>query len=87
MSIYPFQRREQLLSEIARQADQNLFYRRNKEKDQLKRKNKANRLLLELKPRKLEWLAQTKPQTKPQTPAMENLTWKNITNDGKYSLD
>ena len=87
MSIYPFQRREQLLHEIARQADQDLYAGKRKN-NPLKRRSKANRLLLELKPRKLEWLEQNK-ETQTETPhlAMENLTWKNITNNGKYGLD
>ena len=87
MSNYPFQKREQILNEIARQADQEL-HAGNRENNPLKRRTKAKRLLNDLKPRKLEWLAKNKnnqPQT--QDPAMQNLTRDNISANGKYGVD
>ncbi len=88
MSDYPFEKREQLLNEIARQADTDIFYGMNKENNPLKRRTKANRLLNDLKPRKLEWLAKNKNHLSViQDPAMQNLNWKDISGNGKYGLD
>ena len=87
MSNYPFQKREQILNEIARQADQEL-HARNRENNPLKRRTKAKRLLNDLKPRKLEWLAKNKNnQSQTQDPAMQNLTRDNISANGKYGVD
>ena len=87
MSNYPFQKREQILNEIARQADQEL-HAGNREKNPLKRRTKAKRLLNDLKPRKLEWLAKNKNnQSQTQDPAMQNLTRDNISANGKYGVD
>lgn len=87
MSDYTFQKREQILNEVARQADQEL-HAGNRENNPLKRRTKAKRLLNDLKPRKLEWLAKNKTnQSQSQDPAMQNLTRDNISANGKYSVD
>ena len=56
MPTYPYQRREQLLSEILIQAESDLFNGRNRESNPLKRKTKASRLLNQLRPLKIKWM-------------------------------
>jgi|GEM_PF-3665826 len=88
MPTYPYQRREQLLNEIMRQAESDLYNGRNKESNPLKRRTKASRLLNQLRPFKIKWMQeyQEKPQNTTHQPT-SGLTRENITMNDKFSLD
>ena len=88
MPTYPYQKREQLLNEIMRQADSDLYNGRKRESNPLKRKTKASRLLNQLRPFKIKWMQEhpEKPKTTTYQPT-SGLTRENITMNDKFSLD
>lgn len=88
MPTYPYQRREQLLNEIMRQAESDLFNGRNRQSNPLKRRTKASRLLNQLRPFKIKWMQEhpEKPKTTTYQPT-SGLTRENITMNDKFSLD
>ncbi|WP_374440522.1 hypothetical protein [Epilithonimonas sp.] len=88
MPTYPYQRREQLLHEIMRQADSDLNQGRNTASNPLKRRTKASRLLNQLRPFKIKWMQEhpEKPQNTTHQPT-SGLTRENITMNDKFSLD
>ena len=88
MPNYPYQRREQLLNEIMRQAESDLFNGRNRQSNPLKRRTKASRLLNQLRPFKIKWMQQLPEKPKPTTyQPTSGLTRENITMNEKFSLD
>lgn len=88
MPTYPYQRREQLLNEIMRQADSDLNQGKNKASNPLKRRTKASRLLNQLRPFKIKWMQEhpEKPETIKHQPT-SGLTRENITMNDKFGLD